>query len=150
MPRRREERALLADLDDAPEVHHGDSRRDVLDDRQVVGQHAAVPLVPAPGGKIEMIEGQLDVEAAGHRLESAQALGNDLGADAIAGDDRDAVCVLHREGSSRSAASMGASRGLRTTMATPTTVSTIPSIIGGVKASPNKTHAISAVQGGTR
>src|ERR1035438_4655078 len=97
-----------------------------------------------------MIEDQLDFESAGHRLEDAQALGNDLGADAVAGDDGDAMCGIHREVSSRGAAPGGASRGLRTTMATPMTVSTMPRIIGGVKASPNKAQAISAVHGGTR
>ena len=77
------------------------------------------------------------------RFEDAQALGQGFRADAVAGDRGDAVLLVHVGLSFTS--SVG-----RTTRATPITVSATPAIMGSVSDSPNSSHAISAVQGGTR
>ncbi len=106
--------------------------------------HAAVALVVRPRREVEVVELQADAEAAGRRLEDAESLGNHFLADAVAGNDGDAM-GLHVGLSFKSS-----SPRRRTTRATPTTVNAIPSIMSGVSDSPNIAHASNAVQGGTR
>src|SRR6218665_3087772 len=57
----------------------------------VVGQHLAVVFVVVPTGKVEVIELQRNAEPARRRVEHAQALGHDFLADAVSGNDGNAV-----------------------------------------------------------
>ena len=57
----------------------------------VVGQHLPVLEVVVGAGVVEVLEVELQVERGGGGVEHAQAFGDDLGADAVAGDDGDAV-----------------------------------------------------------
>ncbi len=78
----------------------------------VVGQHLAVLLAVVPAGKAEVVELQVDVEAAGGRLHRADALGHDFLADAVAGDDGDALLahgVLLKNARASASTSWGAS-----------------------------------------
>ena len=98
-----------------------------------------------PRSEVEVVEGEADAEAIGHRLEGPHAFGHDLGADAVTGDDGDAMGGCH-EGISVD----GSGRAGRTTMATPMAVRAMPASMSGVSDSSNIAHAMSAVQGGTR
>ena len=57
----------------------------------VVGQHLAVALEVVPAGKVESVPLQVDAELARSGVEHAQPLGHDLFANAVAGDDGNAV-----------------------------------------------------------
>ena len=61
----------------------------------VVGQHLPVLDVVVGAGVVEVLEVELQVEGGGCGVEHAQAFGDDFGADAVAGDDGDAVGVGH-------------------------------------------------------
>jgi hypothetical protein len=46
-------------------------------------------------GEVEVLQRQADTEAAGHGFEHAHAFGHDFLADAVTGDDGDAMGLLH-------------------------------------------------------
>ena len=60
-------------------------------------QHRPVPRVVVRRCEIEMLVGEPEVERRGRRVEHPQPLGHDLGADPVAGDDRDAIGPCHAE-----------------------------------------------------
>ena len=62
----------------------------------VVGQHLLVLLVVVPGGEIEVVEGQIDLEPGRGLFEHANALGDDFLADAVPGNDGDSLRT-HRD-----------------------------------------------------
>src|SRR6218665_2523360 len=57
----------------------------------VVGRHLAVLFVVVPTGKVDGIELQRNAEPALRRVEHTQALGHDFLADAVSGNDGNAV-----------------------------------------------------------
>ena len=57
----------------------------------VVWKHLAVTLVVVPAREVEVVEFQLDAEAARGGFENAQAFGHHFAADAVAGDDGNAM-----------------------------------------------------------
>src|SRR5690554_6741645 len=57
----------------------------------VVGQHLAVLHVIVAAGEIEMLQGEVDIEALGSGLEHAQAFRHYLVADTVAGNDCDTL-----------------------------------------------------------
>ena len=61
----------------------------------VVGQHLAVLFKIVPAGKIEMVKLQVDAKFARRRVQHQQTLGHDFGANAVSGDNGDAVCAGH-------------------------------------------------------
>ena len=67
----------------------------------VLRHHAAVLGVIVAGGEIEPVLPQLEAEPLGGRLEHAHAFGHDLLADAVAGDDGDAINAIGGHGASR-------------------------------------------------
>jgi hypothetical protein len=58
----------------------------------VVRQHLAMALKVVPTGKVEVVKLQANVKAAGHGLQNPQPLGHDFFANAVPGNDSDAVC----------------------------------------------------------
>jgi hypothetical protein len=58
----------------------------------VGGHHGAVARVVVAACEIEVIEGQVDPEAARRNFEDPQALGHDFLADSVARNDRNLVC----------------------------------------------------------
>ena len=57
----------------------------------VVGQHLPVLLEVVPGGEIEVVELQIDLELGRGCLEHANALGDDFLADAVPWNDGDSL-----------------------------------------------------------
>jgi hypothetical protein len=99
---------LAAELEQrAPErdvVGHGGGPADgakqngvhALQLRLPVGRHhLAVSRIPVATGPLDGRELQRDAETLGRRLQHAQALGHHFLADAVAGDDGNAMCVRH-------------------------------------------------------
>ena len=59
----------------------------------VIRQHLAVLEIVVAAGEVEVFEGEIDVEAFGRGLQGANAFRRDFGADAVTGNDGDAVSL---------------------------------------------------------
>jgi hypothetical protein len=112
-----------------------------------------------------MVKLQIDAEFAGCRIHDPQAFGHDFFANAISRNDSDTVLahtgyflwikkqkVRKRKNKSLATKQRSARQGRdgRTTKLTPTAVRAVPKRVAMVMVSPNSSHAMMAVVGGTK